>query len=576
MAVEHAQPGSIHPPFRRLLASIALGSLLGFAVLLGAAGTASAEPPSRLATEITDTVQALDAGGRADVEAAIDDLYGSSQLRLWVTYVADFDGLSPEQWAVSTAGASDFGPRDVLLAVATVDRAYYLGVNTSLSQVSASEQENIRVNDVEPALREEDWSGAAIAAAVALEEAYSSSGGGSSAPLLIGVGALAVAGGGAVFYSSRRKKARIAAEVDAVAKIDPSDPVALASFPNDVLDTRAKEILVETDNAVRASAEELTLARDEFGDSAAAPFITAYDNAKKALASAFEIRQRLDDAIPETPDQQRAMLIEIITSCGQADRELDSRVEEFESLRDLVVNADAHLDELTRAVVELNVRIPQSEDTLTELESEFAAAVLHSIAENVSMARESLELAEENIAAGRKAAALPPGKQGPAVATIRTAERAVEQAKALLDGVDHARDDIRHAIATLPEAIADVRRDIEEARSLSEHGGAELEAAKNAAIAAMKNAEAAQKSDPLGSYNELAAADAELERVMADASADKVAEDRLRARLARDIAAAQAQITAAADYISTRRGGVGAQARTRLAEAERHLAAAVI
>ena len=62
---------------------------------------------------------------------------------------------------------------------------------------------------------------------------------------------------------------------------------------------------------------------------------------------------------------------------------------------------------------------------------------------------------------------------------------------------------------------------------------------------------------------------------MADASADKVAEDRLLARLARDIAAAQAQITAAADYISTRRGGVGAQARTRLAEAERHLAAAL-
>ncbi|RYE62306.1 MAG: aminodeoxychorismate/anthranilate synthase component II [Oxalobacteraceae bacterium] len=42
----------------------------------------------------------------------------------------------------------------------------------------------------------------------------------------------------------------------------------------------------------------------------------------------------------------------------------------------------------------------------------------------------------------------------------------------------------------------------------------------------------------------------------------------------RDIAAAQAQITAAADYISTRRGGVGADARTRLSEAERHLGAA--
>ena len=577
MAVQHRRHSSatvrrsVHR-FRRLTAT---GALTLFAAVLLAPGVASAEAPSRLATQITDNVQALDPDSLAEVQTSIDDLYGGSQLRLWVTYVADFDNMSAADWARQTYERSDLGQRDVLLAVATVDRSYYLGVNTGLSQITTAEQDDIRVNDVEPALGEEDWSGAAIAAAGALGEAYASSGGGgSSAPLLIGVGVLAVAGGGAVVYSSRRKKARVAAEVEAVAKIDPSDPAALAQFPIDVLDTRAKEILIETDNAVRASEEELTLARGEFGDSAAAPFITAYDNAKKALASAFEIRQRLDDAIPETPDQRRAMLVEIISSCGQADRELDSRVEEFDGFRDLVMNAGSHLDELTQAIIGLTVRIPQSEAVLAQLHSEFSETALKSIADNVTMAKDRVALAEENIEAGRKAAALPPGKQGPAVTAIRTAERAVDQAKSLLDGVDHARDDIRHAIATLPDAIADVRRDIEQARGLTEHGGTELQAAMAAAQTALKNAETAQSSDPLGSYTALAAADSELEKIVDEASAEKAAEDQLRARLERDIAAAQAQITAAADYISTRRGGVGADARTRLSEAERHLGAA--
>ncbi|WP_032400043.1 TPM domain-containing protein [Rhodococcoides fascians] len=577
MAVQHRRHSSatvrrsVHR-FRRLTAT---GALTLFAAVLLAPGVASAEAPSRLATQITDNVQALDPDSLAEVQTSIDDLYGGSQLRLWVTYVADFDNMSAADWARQTYERSDLGQRDVLLAVATVDRSYYLGVNTGLSQITTAEQDDIRVNDVEPALGEEDWSGAAIAAAGALGEAYASSGGGgSSAPLLIGVGVLAVAGGGAVVYSSRRKKARVAAEVEAVAKIDPSDPAALAQFPIDVLDTRAKEILIETDNAVRASEEELTLARGEFGDSAAAPFITAYDNAKKALASAFEIRQRLDDAIPETPDQRRAMLVEIISSCGQADRELDSRVEEFDGFRDLVMNAGSHLDELTQAIIGLTVRIPQSEAVLAQLHSEFSETALKSIADNVTMAKDRVALAEENIEAGRKAAALPPGKQGPAVTAIRTAERAVDQAKSLLDGVDHARDDIRHAIVTLPDAIADVRRDIEQARGLAEHGGTELQAAMTAAQTALKNAETAQSSDPLGSYTALAAADSELEKIVDEASAEKAAEDQLRARLERDIAAAQAQITAAADYISTRRGGVGADARTRLSEAERHLGAA--
>ncbi|MGA9872321.1 MAG: TPM domain-containing protein, partial [Rhodococcus sp. (in: high G+C Gram-positive bacteria)] len=575
MAVDRTQHRHARSKIRRVLALGALTTVMGITALMGAAAPATAEPPSRLPGQVTDSVQALDAGGTADVQAAIDELYTNSQIRLWVTYVADFDNLSAANWAEQTYRASDFGERDVLLAVATVGRAYYLGVNQSLSQITTSEQTDIRVNEIEPALGARDWPGAAIAAAGGLEEAYSSSGSGSSGtPWLVGAGAVLVAGGGAVAYSSRRKKKQHKTSIEAAHRIDPTDTAALSALPLDVLDARAHSMLVETDNAVRASEEELAIARSEFGDRMAAPFITAFDQAKKALASAFEVRQRLDDAIPETPDQRRSMLIDIISSCGRADHELDSRVAEFESMRDLLINAGSKLDSLTQGVVALSVRVPESQKILEELRTEFAPDALSSIDTNVDMAREDIELAESNIAVGRDAAAKPAGKQGELVSAVRTAEKAVDQARALLDAVDHAQSDIRNAIATLPAAIEEVRRDLTDAASLVGHGGPQLQQAREAAEQALRNAEQSQASDPLGSYNQLVAADQQLDAMIENATEAKTQDELMRARLARDLGGAQSQITAARDYISTRRGGVGAEARTRLAEAERHFDAA--
>ncbi|MET4049035.1 MULTISPECIES: TPM domain-containing protein [unclassified Rhodococcus (in: high G+C Gram-positive bacteria)] len=575
MAVDQAEHRPAFVAVRRVLAYSALTTVLGFTALLGAAGTASAEPPSRLDTQITDEVQVLDEQSTGDIQAAIDDLYNNSRIRLWVTFVSDFDNLSSESWAEQTYTASDFGQRDVLLAVATDGRAYYLGVDKSLTEITAAEQESIRVDQIEPALAQRDWSGAAISTAGSLDEAYTSSGSdGSGTPWLIGAGAVLVAGGGAVAYSSRRNKKLHKASIEAAHTIDPTDTAALSALPLDVLDARAHSMLVETDNAVRASEEELTIARSEFGDRTAAPFISAYAEAKKALASAFEMRQRLDDAIPETPDQRRSMLIHIISSCGRADHELDSRVAEFESMRDLLINAGSKLDSLTQTVVGLTVRIPESQQILEQLRTEFAPAALASIEANVDMAREAIELAEANIAVGREAAARPAGKQGELVSAVRTAEKAAEHARALLDAVDHAQSDIRNAIATLPAAIEEVRKDIADAATLSRHGGPDLDKARAAAEQALRNAEASQASDPLGSYNQLVAADQQLDATIEDATEVKEQEELLRARLARDIGGAQSQITAAKDYISTRRGGVGAEARTRLAEAERHFEAA--
>lgn len=554
-------------PFARVLTVVA------FLLLVCLPGAASADPPARLPNQITDQARALDGGERSDVQAAIDQLYDSRKLRLWVVFVPDFDGQAAASWAQRTATLSALGDRDIILAVATVDREYNLFSPALPKEISDAEFQGLLVDGIEPALRRQDWASAAVAAASGLDSAAGGSTGGRT--LLIGGAAIAAGLGGVYLYTRRKKKARVEAGIEAAREIDPLDTAALGALPLEALDQRSKEVLVEMDNALRTSAEELDLARGEFGADQTRLFAAAFDISKAALTQAFTIRQRLDDNIPETPRQQRDMLVDLISGCGRADRELDAQVAEFDGMRDLLINAPQRLDALTQEMVTLSSRIPESSATLAKLVAEFPAPTLAPVRDNVAHAKERLEFADQNITAGREATARPAGQQGAAVAAIRSAEGAVSQARTLLDAVDSAADNIRHAIATLPAALEEARADIAAAGELTAHGGPELTAARDAASAALARAEAEQTSNPLGSFTEIAAADVELDKAIAAAASEKQRADRLRQQLDQAMTAASAQVSAAADFISTRRGAVEAEARTRLSEAQRHLEEAV-
>ncbi|GGG03043.1 membrane protein [Rhodococcoides trifolii] len=563
-------------PRRRGRCSVRLFALTFLTMLLGLVGAPSAwaDAPVRLPNQITDVVGALD-GSTADVQSAIDDLYDAHRVRLWVVFVADFDNLDNEEWAQQTSALSDLGVNDVLMTVATVDRSYAIDVPQQLTSVTDQELTDLRTDAIEPALGQDDWAGAAIAAAGGLsDDIATDTTSTSSTGLWITVGVVVVIAVLVFLFLRRRRKAKLLAAVESAKSIDETDPAALATLPMEVLDERAKAILVETDNAIRTSADELETARGELGDAAAKPFLQALDGAKSALASAFTIRQRLDDAIPETPQQRRDMLTELVRSCAEADRRLDEQVDAFDNVRDLLIDAPNRLDALTRDQVALRVRIPESQTVLDALNARFPASTVAPVAHNVELASGQIAFAEENIDAGRTAAALPVGQQGPVVAAVRTAESALTQARTLLDAVDHAESDIANAIASLPAAMKDVQADIRTAEQLAAHGGAPLAAAKDAAAAALARAETSKDSDPLGSMNAIVAADSQLDSLLAAAAESKTQREHAAQRLAHDIDAAAAQVRAAGDFISTRRGAIGAEARTRLSEAERNLAAA--
>ncbi|HKV18703.1 MAG TPA: TPM domain-containing protein [Mycobacterium sp.] len=540
------------------------------------APTAGSTPPFRLPGYVTDQAQALSESGRANVEEAVDKLYNDRRARLWVVYVDSFDGLGAVAWAERTGRISDLNVDDAILAVATRDRSYAFVVPTGF--VSDSASDDIRRNAIEPRLRANDWAGAGVAAAEGLNTASAPGPGVSPVAVIIVIGILVLLVVLLWLWSRRRRRKRREAEFAAARRVDPADPNALAAVPIDALDDLSKSIVVDVDNAVRTSDNELTLAVEEFGDRDTAPFTTAVNNAKTTLAQAFNVRQILDDAVPETPAQRRDLLTRVVVAAAKADRELDTQREAFAQLRDLVINAPTRLDSMTQQMVDLTARLEPSQQALTALHNQFADTALASVAGNVDTAKQRLAFADQNITNARNLLARPSDRQLGLVDAIRAAESALGQARTLLDAVESAATDINRAIATLPAAIADIQKGIDIAGSHLAKGDTahakELSVARDAAVKAVADAQRTGTADPLGAFTALTQADAELDRLLASVAEEREAAERLSRAYDQALFTAQSRVRAVSDYIDVRRGSIGPEARTRLAEAVRQLQAA--
>lgn len=554
-----------------LLAILTIGLLV--------APSAAAEPPARLATQLTDNAGVLSAAQRANVQRAIDRLYDDRHIKLWVVFTEDFSGQGQNDWARNTMRLSDFGDDDALLAVATVDRAFAFQVPSTVR--GEDRADDIRRDSITPALRRDDWAGAAIAAANGLNAdppAAPAAGGISWPGMLIGLGVIAVLAGLVWWWSSRRRAKRRHAEFEAAKRVDPTDANALASVPLEALDELSRSIVVDVDNAVRTSEAELELAVEEFGAKRTEPFSAALENAKKALAQAFTVRQTLDDDAPETPLQQRELLTKVVVSAARADRELEAQSQAFEQLRDLVINAPTRLDVMTQQMVDLTARLEPSRQTLDTLHTQFDATALTSVATNVDTAEERLAFADRNITTARGLVSRPATDQTALVDAVRSAESALDQTRTLLDAVDSAASDINRALTDLPAAITDIQAGIDQANSLLAQPGTpqadKLGTARDAAKSAADDAAANGKADPLGTFTRLTKADAELDQLLAGVHEQQEAAERLARALEQALFTAQSRIKAVSDFIETRRGSIGPEARTRLAEAQRQLQAA--
>lgn len=529
------------------------------ALALGGAGTAVAEPPFRLATTVVDRADVLDPAREAEVRQAVDGLAGSRGYDLFVVFVSTFDGLSGDEWANDAAERSQLGQTDVLFAVAVDDRSYGLSVAEDFP-VEVTRVNDLMNQQVEPRLRADDWSGAAVALADGLGDDSSV-----SQVALLAVGGAAVVGGGAYLLVRRRRANRPTAQADPTPPPAAGPPDEHPGVSTEDLGYRASAALIDIDDAVRTSEQELAAARGNFGDEAVAGFAAALEQSRADMLAAFEIRQRLDDDQPEDEPAKRAMYADILRRCAAADERLDAQVAAFDQLRDLEAQAPSYIEGLATRQAAAAAALPAAEAAWAQLRDRYAATATEPVAENVERARTLLAAADTEITQARAELA----GAGPAVAVVsgRAAEDALTQAATLLDAIPRRATELTDAAAGLPAARAELEQDLAEARTM----GDDLAPAVARAEAALTAAERSAGPDPIAALRLLDDAGTSLDQALDAARAGRDRARRAAAALDQARLTARSAIAAAEDFVSTRRGAIGAQARTRLAEAQRHL-----
>jgi hypothetical protein len=553
---------------RRLLAVL---TPLAALVLLGGS-PALAEPPFDVPEQVTDRAGVL-VGDESAVEAAVAELQAEDQIQLFVVYVDSFDGLDPGEWADRTAEVSGFGGNDVLFAVAVEDRLHAYNPPADFP-LSGQEIDQIIASDVEPELAAGDFDGAAVALAQGLGSG-GGEGGGSGLGTVAVVGGIAAVAGGAYLVTRSRRRRQGPPPTQRLERPDPH-----AGVPTEQLEAQASTALLELDEAVKTSRLDLDYARLQYGQAAVAGFAEALTASEQDLARAFTLRQELDDEHPEDEPTKRRMLTEMLQRTAAADARLDEQAEGFDRLRDLERTAPQALDALASRATALRGRLPADEERFAALQRRYAPAALAPVADNLAQARARLDAAEQAIAEARGDIAA--GRTGGAVGDIRVAEDALAQTGTLLDAVARLGTDLQAAEARVAQVRAETEEDLAEARALVAGGTgsglrpqvARAETALAAADAALSPADGGLP-DPMAALRQLEEADIALEQALGVArDADQRAR-RASASLDQALLTARSGIAAAGDFISTRRGAVGPEARTRLAEAQRHLDLAV-
>ena len=566
------------PRLARLLAV-----LLALVAALLMTGTAHAEQPGRLTQPVTDRAGVL-GGDTATAQAAIERLRNAQGIRLYAVFVDTFDGLDRQDWADTTADDSGLGTDGVVFAVAVDPSVRTFAVSLAQdSPVSDAELRQVLGDDVQPALSRDDWSGAVVALADGLAGAgdggsgtsTGGSGGGGGAALAAVAGVAVVGGGGYLLVRNRRRRSQTRAQEVAAARA--ADP-----FPDETteqLTFRASGALLDLDEAARTSSVELDLARAQYGDESVAGFAEALAQSQTELQQAFTLRQQLDDEIPEDEPTKRRMLAEILRLTSAADQRLDAQAEAFDRLRDLEKNAPQALDRLAPQLTQLEQRLPAEEQRLADLRSRYADSALTPVAGNIDQARALLTAAGAEVTEAR--GQLAAGAAGKAVGSVRTAEDAVAQTGTLLDAIGRLAADLDAAPGRLAALRTETQQDLAEARSLLAGGAAGsgdlpgLVARAEAALAAADAAPTGQRTDPLATVRLVEEADIALDRALGTARDAATQARRATAALDQTLLTARSAVEAAGDFIGTRRGAVGPEARTRLAEAQRRLDAAV-
>lgn len=339
------------------------------------------------------------------------------------------------------------------------------------------------------------------------------------------------------------------------------------------LDERSLTLLVDADDSVRTSREELGFAQARFGAADMEEYGRAVREAQAELSAAFRMRQRYDEGVPEDVTARRHALTGIAGRCEEAGRRLDAEVAGFDGLRGLeeAAGMEGALEVAEVRFRELAGRTGGAEASLAGIGERYSVSAGADVAACVEQAKDRLVFATTRLNQARQAADR--GEYGRAAGHLRAAEGAVAQTAVFVDGVQRFAAELAEAAAMIPAALTGAEAGLAGVRGWLRGKGTprvpdvpvgELRArilhADSVLASVRQELTARQPYDPLDVLRRIVRATSPL------------AAGRAGVLAAAALLTARSATSAADDFVATHRGAVGGTARTRLAEAQRLLA----
>ncbi|MGX9883922.1 hypothetical protein [Streptomyces sp. NPDC002276] len=371
---------------------------------------------------------------------------------------------------------------------------------------------------------------------------------------LVAVGGVGILAGYGYVRRTRRARTRTTPGVATPPVGPPVEPPVVSSRPPvtplPLLERQAGAALVQADDCVRTSRNELAFAEARFGAAAVEPFALALREAEQELSAAFAIRLRYGQGFPEEEAARRHALAGVVGRCAEAGRRLDAVAPGFDQLRSLEREMSGALEVAEGRFRELTGRTGAVESALADLHARYAPSATAPVTGYVEQAKDRLVFATTHLNQARQAADLE--RIGQAVRELRAAEGAIGQADTLLTGVDQLANSLAEAADLLPAALT----------------GAEAERARttgpphdiDATLAAVREEVTGDRPyDPLAALRSVVRAVASLgggqDGVLGTAA----------------WLVGRGDVRAADGFVATHRGAIGDGARTLLAEAQHFL-----
>ncbi|GAA2929053.1 hypothetical protein GCM10010458_09330 [Microbacterium luteolum] len=329
---------------------------------------------------------------------------------------------------------------------------------------------------------------------------------------------------------------------------------------------RAEQALVGADERIRTTSDELDFAEAELGASLTADLRKALAAVRTHLREAFQLHQLNHDEIPDTPEELRTRNARILQLCDWAQDLLDEKTSVLAASVAKVRRAPEVIAQVRADAAALSSRIPQTNDSVSRLSARYAESAMHQITASAAEAEQLIAFATHSADISERRRAAKQNEE--ANLALETATEATRRASALLDAVEDFEIEALRAESTLAEVVADSRGDLIAARTAPQVPAvADAVSALQAALSALTPS--GTPNDPFAELSQLRTANSALDEAIAKAR--HRAENPLPSipQVQHAIDDADRQLGVARGLISGHRGWIGADARTRLAEAER-------